>query len=253
MNITLLGTGTSQGVPIIGCTCETCTSADPRDQRLRTSVWIETNDKHFLIDTSVDFRQQMLRYQVPRVDAILFTHHHFDHLYGLDDIRAYNKIQDAAIPCVTSPFCAAEILLRFGYAFEGPGRKWGLPELTLLSVTEAVEVEGVKVIPIDLNHGKINIYGYRIGNFAYLTDCNGIPEPSYALLENLDVLVLDCLQYEKHATHFCLAESLAAATRINAKQTYLTHISHFIKHATLEATLPERIRIAYDGLHLTLT
>lgn len=250
MKITLLGTGTSQGIPVPLCGCETCTSDDARDQRLRVSAFVQTGNLNLLIDTSIDFRQQMLRSKVARIDAVLLTHHHFDHLFGLDDIRAYNQVQQAAIPLYTSPQCEPEVRTRFGYAFAAGCREYGLPELEMHAVTEPflIEKDGqrTEVIPVEVGHGKLIIYGYRIGGFAYLTDCKTLPDTSLEKLQDLDVLVIDCLRYEPHPTHSSVEETLAHIERIKPRRAILIHMSHHIKHADLDARLPAHIRVGYD-------
>lgn len=252
MKITLLGTGTSQGIPVPMCTCHVCLSTDSRDKRLRCSALVETNGLSILIDTSIDFRQQMLRAGVKRIDAVLLTHHHFDHLFGLDDIRAYSTAQQQLINLYTCPQSEAEVLARFGYAFgKTENLKWGLPALKMNVVREPFKLnESLEVVPIEIGHGRITIYGWRIGNFAYMTDCKTIPESSYALLNNLDVLVIDCLRYTPHPTHACLSETLAHIERIQPKRAYLIHMSHDILHADLESKLPKHIRVGYDMMEL---
>ncbi len=254
MKITLLGTGTSQGIPVPLCNCRVCSSNDPRDKRLRCSALVETHGLSILIDTSIDFRQQMLRANVRRIDAVLLTHHHFDHLFGLDDIRAYSTAQQHPINLYTCPESEAEVLARFGYAFEqAENLKWGLPSLKMNVVREPFKIADLlEVVPIEVGHGKINIYGWRIGNFAYLTDCKTIPEKSYALLRHLDVLVIDCLRYTEHPTHACLPETLSYIERIQPKRAFLIHMNHEILHAELEARLPAHIRVGYDMLEITV-
>lgn len=252
MKITLLGTGTSQGIPVPMCACPTCLSDDPRDKRLRCSALVETNGLSILIDTSIDFRQQMLRARVKRIDAVLLTHHHFDHLFGLDDIRAYSAAQARLIDLYTCPQSEAEVLARFGYAFDKPENlKWGLPALKMNVVREPFKLNGsLEIAPIEVGHGKINIYGWRIGDFAYLTDCKTIPESSYAQLQGLDALVIDCLRYSEHPTHASLPETLSHIARIQPKRAYLIHMSHEVSHAELESRLPDHIRVGYDMMEI---
>ncbi|MCS6990228.1 MAG: MBL fold metallo-hydrolase [Chloroherpetonaceae bacterium] len=254
MKITLLGTGTSQGIPVPMCACRVCSSTDPRDKRLRCSALVETNGLSILIDTSIDFRQQMLRANVRRIDAVLLTHHHFDHLFGLDDIRAYSSAQGELIDLYVCPESEQEVLARFGYAFNRPENiRWGLPALKMNVVREPFSLRnGVEVTPIKVGHGRINIYGWRIGNFAYLTDCKTIPEESYKKLKRLDALVIDCLRYDEHPTHACLRETLSYIERIQPKRAYLIHMSHDILHAELESTLPDHIRVGYDMMEIVV-
>lgn len=252
MKITLLGTGTSQGIPVPMCTCNVCLSADSRDKRLRCSALVEALGLTILIDTSIDFRQQMLRANVRRIDAVLLTHHHFDHLFGLDDIRAYSNAQQQLINLYTCPQSEAEVLARFGYAFEKPENlRWGLPALKMNVVREPFKLNDLlEVVPIEVGHGRINIYGWRIGSFAYITDCKTIPESSYALLNDLDVLVIDCLRYTEHPTHASLPETLSYIERIQPKRAYLIHMSHEVLHMELESKLPDHVRVGYDLMEI---
>jgi phosphoribosyl 1,2-cyclic phosphate phosphodiesterase len=256
MKITLLGTGTSQGIPVPLCSCAVCTSTDPHDKRLRTSAIIEQNGLSILIDTSIDFRQQMLRSRVARIDAVLLTHHHFDHLFGLDDIRAFTNHQKAPIDIYTSPQCKPELLARFAYAFESHNLAWGLPALNLHVVTEKFTIEkngaSVDVEPIEVGHGRITIYGFRIGGFAYLTDCKTLPDASFEKLIGLEALAIDCLQYEPHPTHACLPETLTYIERIKPKHAYLIHMNHHVKHAELSAKLPVGVHVGYDQMEIIL-
>jgi phosphoribosyl 1,2-cyclic phosphate phosphodiesterase len=252
MKITLLGTGTSQGIPVPMCDCPVCLSNDSRDKRLRCSALVETNGLSILIDTSIDFRQQMLRANVRRIDAVLLTHHHFDHLFGLDDIRAYSNAQQHLINLYTCPESEAEVLARFGYAFgRADNLKWGLPALKMNVVREPFKIaDTLEVVPIEVGHGRITIYGWRIGNFAYITDCKTIPEKSYALLKHLDVLVIDCLRYTEHPTHASLPETLSYIERIQPKRAFLIHMSHEVSHAELESKLPDHVRVGYDMMEI---
>jgi phosphoribosyl 1,2-cyclic phosphate phosphodiesterase len=256
MKITFLGTGTSQGIPVPLCECDVCRSSDPRDKRLRTSALVETGGLSLLIDTSIDFRQQVLRSTIKRIDAVLLTHHHFDHLFGLDDIRAFTNTQRAAMDIYTSPQCEPEVMRRFGYAFGERNLDWGLPALTMKVVTDTFTIRkngaSVDVTPIDVGHGKITIYGFRIGNFAYLTDCKTLPDHSVERLQGLEVLAIDCLRYTEHPTHACLSETLAHIARIKPRRAILIHMSHEIKHAVLEADLPDHIRVGYDMLEVVI-
>ena len=249
-----------QGIPVPLCACPVCTSKNPKDIRLRASVFVEAGDLSILIDTSIDFRAQMLRYRVPKIDAILQTHHHFDHLFGLDDIRAFTHKQKHAIDFYTSPQCEPEVRSRFGYAFEEGNLRFGLPQLKMRIVKEPFVLKKnsstVLVAPIEIGHGKIDIYGFRINDFAYMTDCKSIPETSFKKLENLEILVLDCLRYDVHPTHLSLGESLDYIRRIKPKKTYLTHFNHDIGHEKLSAELKEfefSVEPAYDGLVIEAT
>lgn len=254
VTVTLLGTGTSTGIPVIGCGCRVCRSADPRDERTRCACLVRVGGLHLVIDTGPDFRRQALREGLGRVDAVLFTHHHFDHVAGVDDLRPFLFENRRPIPCYARPDTAAVLRRMFGYIFDD-GTYPGVPDLALHEVTGAFDVAGryepglsVRVVPVEVFHGDMPLYGYRIGRFAYLTDTSRIPEASYAQLAGLDVLVLDALRRAPHPTHFSIDEAVAAARRIGARRTYLIHLTHSVLHAEEEARLPEGIRLGYDGL-----
>ncbi len=252
MIVTFLGTGTSTGVPVVGCHCRVCTSTDPRNKRLRQSVKIEAKGKHFLIDTTPDLRLQLLRDPIPRLDFLLFTHSHADHIMGLDDIRPFNFRQRETIQAYTSHFTAKAIRRAFSYIWDANSQiGGGKPQLELTEVTGPFSHDGVDIVPVPVVHGDWTILGFRIGPFAYITDTNGIPDHSLHLLEGVEELALDGLRLApNHPTHFTISESVEAAQRIGAKKTWLIHMAHEVDHATVEATLPENIRIAYDGLTL---
>ncbi|MFN8312361.1 MAG: MBL fold metallo-hydrolase [Cyclobacteriaceae bacterium] len=253
MKITFLGTGTSQGVPVIGCTCEVCRSLDYRDKRLRTSVHIDVDGVSLVIDTGPDFRQQMLRERVPRLDAILFTHGHKDHTAGLDDVRAYNFMQGQDMPVYGEQHTLAQLRVEFSYAFE-PVRYPGIPQLNLIEINDApFTAAGINIIPLPVTHLRLPVLGFRIGDFSYITDANHISDETIAKLKGTKVLVLNALQKDKHVSHFTLAEALVMAERIGAEKTYFTHMSHKIGlHKDVEAELPGTIALAYDGLAVTL-
>jgi phosphoribosyl 1,2-cyclic phosphate phosphodiesterase len=253
LKITFLGTGTSQGVPVIGCTCEVCRSLDYRDKRLRTSVHVETGKLSLVIDTGPDFRQQMLREEVRRLDAVLFTHSHKDHTAGLDDVRAYNFIQGIDMPVYGHDAVLRQLSTEYAYAFE-PHRYPGIPRLDLKPVTDdSFMVGDVSVIPLPVIHLHMPVYGYRIGDFSYITDANAIPDTTLQKLVGTRILVLNALQREKHISHFNLAEAIAMAQKIGAGNTYLTHASHKLGlHKMVDAELPKGINLAYDGLSITI-
>lgn len=258
LQVTLLGTGTSTGVPVIGCTCRVCRSADPHDRRTRCACLVEIDGLHLVIDTGPDFRQQALREQITRVDAVLFTHHHFDHVAGLDDLRPYLFGNHRPIPCYARANTAAVLRTMFRYIF-ADGSYPGVPDLQLHEVAAPFEVTSrygtgtrARVTPIDACHGDLPLYGYRIGRFAYLTDVSALPAHSFALLDDLDVLVLDALRHEPHRTHYTIAEAVAVARRIGARQTYLIHMTHSVLHAEEDARLPEGVALGYDGLRFTV-
>jgi phosphoribosyl 1,2-cyclic phosphate phosphodiesterase len=249
--VTFLGTGTSTGVPVVGCRCDVCTSEDPRNQRLRQSVKVEMRGKHFLIDTTPDLRLQLLRSPIPRLDFLLYTHSHADHLMGLDDVRPFNFRQRETIHAFASPMTAAGIRRAFSYIWSDSQVGGGKPQIELHEVTGPFSHDGIDVIPIPVRHGDWTILGYRIGPFAYITDTNGIPDESLALLEGVDTLALDGLRPSRaHPTHFTIEEAVEAAQRVGARLTYIIHLAHEVDHETVEATLPENIRLAWDGLEL---
>jgi len=249
--VTFLGTGTSQGVPVIACECAVCRSTDPHDRRLRPSIYVEVPGRtSLLVDTAPDFRQQALTHAIRRIDAVLFTHAHADHILGFDELRSFNFLQGGPIPCYANGF-ALDILKRtFYYVFDGlPRLGGGVPQVDVHEVgTEAFTVGGVRVVPIPLWHGRMPILGFRFGSFAYLTDCNRIPDESWPLLEGLDTLVLDALRDEPHTTHFTVAEAVETIVRLGPRRAYLTHMTHDLGYAETNARLPAGIELAYDGL-----
>ena len=248
MKVTFLGSGTSTGVPVIGCTCRVCTSPDPRNQRLRPSILLQWEGRNILVDSSSDFRQQALRHRINRLDAVLYTHCHADHVMGLDDLRIYNFRQRADLPVYGNPATLEDLRRTFWYAFTDTQEGGGKPQLDLRPVTGPFELFGMKVEPVPLRHGEIEILGYRLGDFAYCTDCNLIPEASKERLRNLEILVLDALRPTPHPTHFTLAECLGALAELEPRRAYLIHMGHDLDHAETEEKLPPHIRLAYDGL-----
>jgi len=234
---------------VIGCDCAVCLSTDRRNNRLRPGVMIEQGGSVVLIDTSTDLRQQALRFGVERVDAVLYTHAHADHVLGLDELRVFNFRQGGAIPCYGSPPTLTAIREMFSYVFAVADRGGARPRLELHPVEGPFEaLPGLAVTPVPLMHGYLAIFGYRIGRFAYLTDCNQIPESSFALLEDLDVLVLDALRYRPHPAHFSIEQALVAASRIGAGMSYFTHLTHEVDHGSPLMPLPADVALAYDGL-----
>ena len=256
MRITLLGTGTSVGVPMIGCDCETCQSPDPKDKRLRTACHIQAGNLSIVIDTGPDFRQQMLRAQVRHLDAVLWTHHHFDHIMGLDDLRPYFFGYSAPIPCFAHRQTVDVLRSIFPYIW---GKERVYPGTLDLRVAESpFEITSrygssglIGVIPIEVLHGEMHMNAYRLGNFAYLTDVSQIPEAAYNKLQGLDLLILDALRPQKHPRHFSITEAIEAAQMIGADQTVFIHMSHQVLHARESATLPETMQFGYDGMVLT--
>lgn len=237
---------------MIGCDCATCHSTDPRDRRLRPSIYLDVPGRaRILVDTATDLRQQALAHNIRAVDAILFTHGHADHVMGLDEVRRFNVASREPIPCYASRETWETVKRSFYYVFDGlPRLGGGVPQLVAHEVDAPFSAGGVRVVPVPLWHGRLPILGFRFGRFAYLTDCNVIPDESWPLLEGLDVLVLDALRYKAHTTHFTVDEAIAAARRIGATETWLTHMTHDIAYAELARRLPAGIRLAYDGLVL---
>lgn len=251
MRVTFLGTGTSTGVPVVGCRCRVCTSDDPRNKRLRQSVKIEANGKHFLIDTTPDLRLQLLRDPIPRLDFILFTHSHSDHLMGLDDIRPFNFRQREPVVAFANEATAKAVRRAFGYIWSDSQIGGGKPQLDLRQIDGPFTHDGIAITPIPVVHGDWTILGFRIGAFAYITDTNGIPDSSLELLRGVDTLALDGLRPSpRHPTHFTISEAVAAAHRVKPRLTYLIHLTHEVDHAEVEATLPDDVRLAVDGLTL---
>jgi len=254
LRVIMLGTGTSHGVPMIGCDCPVCTSDDPRDTRSRCSIVVELDGRSILIDTSPELRLQCLACNIRRVDAILYTHYHADHTVGLDDLRQFNRLQDQGLTCYGDDVTVEVLRRMFPYAFEeNPGYPSDKPHLNLAVIEGPFELLGCEVIPIPLMHGRQPVLGFRFGPFAYCTDCSAIPSSSLALLEDLDVLVLDGLRHRPHPTHFNLAQAIEVAQDIGAKQTYLTHITHELPHEKTNAELPDGIELAYDAQIIELT
>jgi phosphoribosyl 1,2-cyclic phosphate phosphodiesterase len=251
MRVTFLGTGTSTGVPVVGCRCRVCTSTNPRNERLRQSVAIEARGKHFLIDTTPDLRLQLLRHPIPRLDFVLYTHSHSDHLMGLDDIRPFNFRQREPVVAFASGPTASAVRRAFSYIWNDSQIGGGKPQLDLREIDGPFEHEGVEIVPIPVTHGNWTILGFRIGPFAYITDTNGIPPSSMKLLEGVDTLALDGLRpAPPHPTHFTIGESIECAQRIGARMTYLIHLTHDVDHDSFDPTLPDGVRLAYDGLEL---
>lgn len=253
MTVTFLGTGTSQGIPVIGCPCKVCNSLDFRDKRLRTSVHIAVNNMSLVIDTGPDFRQQMLREHIHSLDAILFTHEHKDHTAGLDDIRPFNFRQKRDMPIFGRQQVIDQIKTEFAYAFSE--KKYpGVPQITPYPITnKAFDLNGLTIEPIEVFHYKLPVFGFRIHDFTYITDASYISPKEKEKIKNSEVLVLNALQKEEHISHFTLDEALAVIEELKPKKAYLTHISHRLGlHNEIMQELPEHVELAYDGLKLSL-
>ncbi len=252
MQLTMLGVGSSAGTPVVGCSCATCISDNPRNKRTRCSSLITLDSgENILIDTGPDLRDQSLREGIKRLDAVLYTHTHADHLHGIDDLRAFCQIQRMQIPLYAKEDAVAHITQKFGYVLREPsGDYWDLPVLRTETIHGSFELFGVKITPIPVLHGRSQIFGYRIGNFAYMTDVSEIPEFSFSLLENLDVVLLDCLREASHPTHINIEQSLAYIGRIKAKQSYMIHMTHELEYASLSNKLPSDVFVGFDGLKL---
>ena len=249
VKVTFLGTGTSQGVPVIGCDCPVCLSKDSKDKRLRSSILIETSKKVFCIDTGPDFRQQMLGANVQHLDAVIYTHEHKDHTAGMDDVRAFNFKLKKPIDLYVDENVDRCLRKEFSYAFtENPYP--GVPRLEMHKIiNKPFVVEGVQFIPIQLMHYKLPVFGFRVGNFAYCTDVNFIAPEEKAKLQDLEVLVLTALRKEKHISHFSLSEALELIEELKPKRAYLTHISHYLgKHSDVSKELPDNVKLGFDGL-----
>ena len=252
--VTVLGSGTSHGVPMIGCTCATCQSADPRDRRTRPSIYLEFDQgPKLLIDTSTDLRQQALTHALPRIDAILFTHSHADHVMGLDDSRRFSQMQKGAIPAYADARTVASLRKTFYYVFDPKTEVGGgLPQIELHTIDGPFAIGPAWIQPIPLMHGSREILGFRFGAFAYLTDTNHVPDHAWPLLDGVRTIILDALRHRPHPTHFSVAEALAVVERLKPEQTYFTHICHDLPHAATNQSLPAGVELAYDGLRFDI-
>jgi phosphoribosyl 1,2-cyclic phosphate phosphodiesterase len=266
LKVTVLGSGTSHGVPMIGCECAVCRSDDPRDTRTRPSILLESSPtdaqptspwarpiRSVLVDTSTDLRTQALSVGIRRVDAILYTHSHADHIFGLDEVRRFNLLQKESIPCYADAHTLKDLHRAFSYIF-APSRQdgGGIPLVTPFLIGGPFLVGDLDVVPVPLLHGRRPILGFRFGAFAYLTDCSAIPDASWPLLDGVEVLILDALRHRPHPTHFSISEALAVVSRLRPRTTYFTHICHDLPHAATCAALPEGVELAYDGLILEI-
>jgi phosphoribosyl 1,2-cyclic phosphate phosphodiesterase len=249
--LTVLGSGTSMGVPTIGCDCAVCHSSDPRDRRTRPSVLIEYNDRAVLIDTTPDFREQAIRENIHRLDAVLYTHTHADHILGIDDLRPLSfRLRPHKLPLYAKPEAAEFIRNMFRYIFDADYKFGGLPQVELKPIDGPLALFGAHFEPITVIHGETEIYGFRAGNAAYLTDHSEIPEASLAKLQGLDILFLDALRHKPHPTHSTVDTSLRIVERLKPKRAFFTHICHDLPHAATNASLPPNVQLSYDGMKL---
>jgi phosphoribosyl 1,2-cyclic phosphate phosphodiesterase len=254
IEVILLGTGTSHGVPMIGCDCAVCTSDDPRDKRTRPSAHLRFENVELLIDTAPELRLQCIANDIKRVDAVLFTHHHADHVAGLDDLRRFNWLMQKAVPLYGTRRTLENLRRMFAYAFEhAPDSPHSRPSIELHEIDEQpFEYRGVSVLPSPLLHGKMPVFGFRFGRFAYCTDCSFIPEESFERLRGVEVLVLSALRKSPHPAHFTIEQAVEAAKRIGAERTYFTHMTHQLGHEETNRELPDGVRLGHDGLRIEM-
>ncbi len=252
MNVTILGSGTSSGVPMIGCDCPVCKSSDPHNRRMRASAAVELRGKVLLIDTSTDLREQALRFDLRRVDAVLYSHAHADHIHGIDELRVFNMRHLHEIPCYGNADTVRRIKSYFEYIFDSGEKKGFRPFLSLNEIEGPLTLFGATIVPIPLWHGELPVLGYRLGGLAYLTDVNRIPDSSIELLADLDLLVLDALRPKPHVTHFSIDQAVEVATMLKPEKTVLTHLSHLVDHRTTNQNLPKGVELAYDGMQFEL-
>lgn len=252
MKITILGCGTSTGVPVIGCKCEICASKDIKNKRTRSSLLVTANNKNILIDTSTDLRHQALSHNIERVDAVLYTHPHADHIHGIDELRSFNMIQKGPIPCYGNEFTISRIREIFNYIFTKNESDSWKPELETFLISAPFDLFGFLIQPINVYHGRMRIFGFRINNFAYITDCSAIPDDSKKELLGLDLLILDALRHKPHPTHFSIQEAVRIGTELKSKRVILTHLSHNLNYSETNKTLPAGFELAYDGMEMEI-
>jgi phosphoribosyl 1,2-cyclic phosphate phosphodiesterase len=248
LQLTVLGSGTSMGVPTLGCHCEVCQSNDPRDQRTRPSLLLSYNEHKVVIDTSPDFRAQAIREKIERLDAVIYTHGHADHILGLDDIRPFNLKQGSVIPVYASADTQTTLRKQFAYVFDDAPTESSVPGVQMHTITGPFELFGLQFTPVPANHGKQPVLGFRFGAAAYLTDFSSVPEESKKMLTGLDDFILDALRYRPHPMHSNVAQSLALVAELKPKRAWFTHICHDLGHLEANAKLPEGVQLAYDGL-----
>ena len=250
VELTVLGSGTSLGVPTIGCPCRVCLSSDPRDKRTRPSILLRYNGHAVVIDTGPDFRFQAIRAGLDRLDAVLYTHGHADHVLGLDDTRAFTLNANKSIPIYANQSALRGIRRIFQYAFDGYAPFGGVPSIEDHLITGPLELFGLEFVPVQVLHGRLEVLGFRFGPVAYLTDYSQIPESSYELLRGVEIVFLDALRHEPHPAHMTVAEALVEVERMRPKQAFFTHIAHDLGHVETNASLPEHVRLCYDGMQL---
>jgi phosphoribosyl 1,2-cyclic phosphate phosphodiesterase len=250
LTVTVLGSGTSHGVPMIGCQCRVCTSTDPRDSRTRPSIVLGIDGHNVLIDTSPELRLQLINAGIDQIEEVLYTHGHADHVHGIDDLRRFNESLHGPVPVYAAAELLRDIQVRFHYIFSHQLVGGGIPSFDLRPIDGPITLHGRTVTPIPVWHGDTPVFGYRVDGFAYVTDTNFVPESSQALLRDLDVLMIDALRREPHPTHFSFAEALGMVTILRPKRTYFTHLTHTTLHAEVEPELPDNVFLAYDGLRL---
>ena len=250
MNILFLGSGTSTGIPSLCCDCSVCQSTDTKNKRLRSSILVSNNENNILVDTSTDLRQQCLANNITHINQVLYTHHHADHVHGIDELRSFNFFNDTVIPCYGNKNTISEIRKNFSYIFSGTTQiGGGLPKLKLNIINdEAFALGGINITPLDIIHGKLVILGYKLNNCAYITDCSEIPEKTKEQLKSLDILVLNALGFDPHPTHFSLSQALSTVEELKPKRAIFTRINHKFDHDKVAAGLPEGVELAYDGM-----
>ncbi len=256
MKLLFLGTGTSSGIPMIGCDCAVCTSTDPRNKRRRASLYVQSDDTNIIVDTPPDFREQVLQYKVPRIDAVLFTHTHADHIFGLDDIRRFNTMQSSIIPAYASSESMLDIKRIFDYIGKDKIPGFYRPLIEFKEVKEPFDIGTVHIEPVLVEHGNKHTVGYIFAaddqKVGYVPDCHGMLDDAVEKLQGLDIMVLDGLRHTPHKTHLTIEESLGLLSRIKAKQSYMTHMCHDINHEETEKALPDNVKLTYDGLEIAL-
>ncbi|NMA61674.1 MAG: MBL fold metallo-hydrolase [Firmicutes bacterium] len=252
MEITFLGTGTSHGIPVLTCDCVVCVSLNPKNKRTRSSLWVQQGKTSILIDTATEFRIQALEAKISKVDGVLYTHCHADHVFGFDDLRVFSTLTNTSIPIYGNEPTMEEFQEVFAYVFRETQEGGGKPQVEPIIVQEPFQIGEIQVQPIPVFHGSLPILGYRLGGLAYVTDCSYIPPASLGLLKNLEILVLGVVRHEPHSTHMHVGQALELVEKLRPKRTYFTHISHLLEHDDTNASLPANVSLAYDGLKVSL-